>query len=60
MKEKRLMEKNGVVRNPSWTKGRCPYCWEKIGIIKRIEFKIKKKYLCKNCGGLIDEKHIVW
>ena len=54
------MNTKGIVPHPKWLQGKCPFCLEKLGTTEKIRRKISKKYKCKNCGKIIDERHIYW
>lgn len=41
-----------------WERDRCPFCMEKLGKMEIVQRRLNKKYRCKNCGRIIDERAI--
>lgn len=54
------MSNRSVTRLLPWEKRICPFCCKNLGKIEIIKRKTKKKCVCKNCGQIIDERHIIW
>lgn len=54
------MDTKGVVAQPGWQKGRCPYCNFELGFLENLKRNIKRTCKCKKCGKRIDERFLIW
>lgn len=52
------MNEKGIIPQPKWLQGRCPFCLKKLGTIEKVKRGISGKYKCKNCDKIIDERFI--
>ena len=57
--QENAMDAKGIVWQPKWLQGRCPFCFKKIGIIQKVKREVSGKYKCRNCNKIIDERFIV-
>lgn len=51
---------NGVIQQPEWLRNKCPFCYQKLGIIARLKRKRKKVCYCSKCHKKIDERFVVY
>ena len=55
---KDAMSEKGFAPQPKWLQGKCPFCLGKLSTIEKVSRGILKKYKCKNCNAIIDERFI--